>query len=108
MKTPSLEEQVLALSPRQLAEFRMRFSDAVAGMLKKNPSRFPMTDWTKSLIKEATALPSQDISKLIESLTELEASTWDAQIENDSRSGALDFLAQEALKEYNEGKTDPL
>ena len=86
----------------------MRFSNAVAGMLKKNPSRFPMADWTKALIKEATALPLQDISKLIESLAELEASTWDAQIENDSRSGALDFLAQETLKEYNEGKTDPL
>ena len=56
MKTLSLEEQILALVPRQLAESK----------------------------------------------------AWDAQIKNDSRSGALDFLAQEALKNTMKEKTELL
>ena len=53
-------------------------------------------------------LPPQDFKQLREWFEELEAQKWDEQIERDAKSGKLDKLAEQALKDYREGKAREL
>jgi hypothetical protein len=49
------------------------------------------------------------IAKLTDKeLAELRAFIWDRDIERDAASGRLDYLANEAIEEFRDGKTRPL
>jgi len=53
--------------------------------------------------KEIEALPKQEYINLRLWFAEKDWDIWDKQIEEDSNSGKLDFLAKEALQEKNNG-----
>ena len=53
---------------------------------------------------EIEALPRKEYLKLVSWFTEKDWSIWDKQIEEDSQSGSLDFLIDEALNEKVTGK----
>lgn len=60
---------------------------------------------TASEIKtEIEALPHKEYVKLVSWLTERDWGCWDKQIAEDSQSGSLDFLIDEALNEKATGK----
>ena len=50
------------------------------------------------------ALPKKDYVELRQWFSERDWQTWDRQIEEDSKSGKLDFLVKEALDEKDQGK----
>ncbi|MFQ5675082.1 MAG: hypothetical protein ACE5G1_04225 [bacterium] len=49
-------------------------------------------------------LPENEYVQLRQWFSEKDWQKWDRQIENDSKSGKLDFLIKEALDEKNKGK----
>lgn len=51
--------------------------------------------------KEIEALPQQEYINLRQWFAEKDWEIWDKQIEEDSNSGKLDFLAKEAMQEKN-------
>ena len=53
-------------------------------------------------------LPPQDFKQLRKWFEELEAQKWDEQIERDAKSGKLDKIAEQALKDYRTGKAREL
>jgi hypothetical protein len=53
-------------------------------------------------------LPPQDFKQLREWFEELESQKWDEQIERDAKSGKLDKIAEQALKDYRAGKAREL
>lgn len=53
-------------------------------------------------------LPPEQVAQIRAWLDEREAAAWDAQIEQDERSGRLAALAQRALAEHKAGRTKPL
>ncbi|MFZ4397454.1 MAG: hypothetical protein ACOYOU_17720 [Kiritimatiellia bacterium] len=56
-------------------------------------------------IEHAVAeLAPSELSRLTAWLREYDAKVWDGQMEDDSKSGRLDFLFEEAEKERNVGK----
>ncbi len=54
--------------------------------------------------KEIEQLPKQEYVNLRQWFAEKDWEAWDKQIEEDSNSGKLDFLAKEALQEKNNDK----
>ena len=58
--------------------------------------------------KEIDALPKQEYVNLRQWFAEKDWEIWDKQIEEDSNSGKLDFLAKEALQEKNNGSLKAL
>jgi hypothetical protein len=54
--------------------------------------------------KAIKQLPPQDFKTLLAWLDEVRADLWDKQIEADAKAGKLDELAEQALKEFKEGK----
>jgi hypothetical protein len=54
--------------------------------------------------KEIEALPKQEYIHLRQWFAEKDWEIWDKQIEEDSNSGKLDFLAKEAMQEENNRK----
>jgi hypothetical protein len=48
-------------------------------------------------------LSPQELSRLAEWVLDLDEEHWDEQIERDIAAGKLDFLAQEALTEFEAG-----
>ncbi len=55
-----------------------------------------------------TQLSPKDFDRLREWFEEFEAQQWDEQIERDAKSGKLDKIAEEALKDYRAGKATEL
>jgi hypothetical protein len=53
---------------------------------------------------EIEALPHQEYLKLVSWFSERDWNIWDKEIEEDSRSGKLDFLISEALEEKSSRK----
>lgn len=51
--------------------------------------------------KEIEALPKQEYINLRQWFAKKDWEIWDKQIEEDSNSGKLDFLAKEAMQEKN-------
>jgi hypothetical protein len=49
-------------------------------------------------------LSPQDLSNLADWVLDLDDRYWDEQIERDIEAGKLDFLAEEALLEFEAGK----
>ncbi|MCW5852832.1 MAG: hypothetical protein KIT87_22360 [Anaerolineae bacterium] len=62
----------------------------------------------KELQREITQLPPSELAELTEWFEEFLAQTWDKQIEQDSQSGRLDALIQQAEQEYEAGRYKPL
>jgi hypothetical protein len=54
------------------------------------------------------ALPRKEFAELRDWLLDQDWTAWDAQIEEDSKSGKLDTLIAEAQAEYKSGKARPL
>jgi hypothetical protein len=48
-------------------------------------------------------LSPQELSQLADWVLDLDEQRWDEQIEQDAAAGKLDFLAQEALAEFETG-----
>jgi hypothetical protein len=60
-------------------------------------------------IEEAiTQLSPEDYARFREWFEEYEAGQWDKQIERDAKSGKLDKIAEQALKDYRAGKAREL
>lgn len=53
-------------------------------------------------------LPEEDLRKFREWFAEFDATLWDAEFAQDASSGALESLADEALRDRDEGRTRPL
>lgn len=64
---------------------------------------------TLAQIEQAVlTLRNDDFQRLYHWMRELDHHAWDRQIEEDSNSGALDWLANQAIEEYRQGKTRSL
>ena len=59
------------------------------------------------IIEQLPKLTDAERRAIIQKLRELDAEAWDREFEEDAKSGKLDRVAEEALKEYHAGKTKP-
>jgi hypothetical protein len=58
------------------------------------------------IMEQVRELPPEEVFRLGQMIEELEEQLWDREIERDARPGGpLDKLAQEAIRESEEGKT---
>ncbi len=57
----------------------------------------------EELKAQIESLPSEDFAELYRWLAEKDGERWDAEIENDSEAGRLDFLIREAREEKAQG-----
>jgi hypothetical protein len=53
-------------------------------------------------------LPEEDLRQFRKWFAEFDATVWDAEFAEDASSGALESLADEALRDRDEGRTRPL
>jgi hypothetical protein len=60
------------------------------------------------LEQEIRALSADELTELRRWFIEYDAEAWDREIEADVRSGKLDGLADEALRDHAEGRTKRL
>jgi hypothetical protein len=59
-------------------------------------------------IEEAVAnLPKPELDKFRLWFEKFDAEVWDKQFEDDVRKGKLDQLADQALKDFEEGRVQP-
>ena len=58
----------------------------------------------KEIKESIEKLSPEDFEKLRKWIVEKHWEVWDKQIEKDSQAGRLDFLIEEAEKEFKEGK----
>ena len=58
--------------------------------------------------KSIAALSDQELKELASWFEELRWQRWDRQLEDDVKAGRLDRLADEALADFNAGRTRPL
>ena len=54
--------------------------------------------------QEISQLPIEDINKFSQWLGEFKADLWDKQIEEDILAGRLDAFAEEAMRDFEEGR----
>lgn len=59
----------------------------------------------ETIEREIRKLTEKELSEFRQWFAEFDADIWDAQIESDAAAGKLDKLAQEALEEYEVGKS---
>ena len=57
------------------------------------------------LEQEIRELSDKELAQLRRWFIEYDAEAWDREIEADAKSGKLDRLADEALRDYAEGRT---
>ncbi len=62
----------------------------------------------RAIEKAITSLNPQDLSEFRQWYMEFDAEAWDRQIEQDAASGAIDSLADEALRKHRAGETREL
>jgi hypothetical protein len=58
--------------------------------------------------KAIPKLSSEERTRLLKLLEEMDAAEWDRQFEEDVKAGKLDKLAEEALEEHKKGLTREL
>ena len=58
--------------------------------------------------QEVQALSPEDLARFRAWFLEFDWTAWDHQIEQDARTGRLDALAEQALRDHAAGKTKPL
>ncbi len=59
----------------------------------------------EAIIAAIAELPPEQVAQVRAWLRDRDEAEWDAQIEQDERSGRLDALADRALAEYRAGRT---
>jgi hypothetical protein len=57
------------------------------------------------LEQEIRALSEEELAQLRRWFIEYDAEAWDREIEADAKAGKLDRLAEEALRDFAEGRT---
>jgi hypothetical protein len=62
----------------------------------------------KDIEKAIIELAPGEIAELADWFAEFQATAWDAQIEEDSRSGKLDALIAQANREFDAGRSTQL
>ena len=62
----------------------------------------------EQLEREIAALTEAELAEFRRWYAEFDAAVWDRQLEADARSGALDRLADEALREHRAGQSRAL
>jgi hypothetical protein len=62
----------------------------------------------KELEKAVSALPPEELREFRQWFEKFEAALWDQQFEEDAKSGRLDRVAEQAIKDYRKGKFKPL
>ena len=62
----------------------------------------------QELEKAVTQLPSPELAQFTAWFEEYQADLWDKQIEQDALSGRLDALAEQANREFEAGRCQPL
>lgn len=62
-----------------------------------------MMSTVKQIEAEILKLSPQELSQLANWVLDLDEQRWDEQIKQDIEAGKLDFLAQEALAEFEAG-----
>lgn len=67
-----------------------------------------MTTTVAQIEKAVLTLSDDDFRHLYAWMVELDQQKWDRQIEEDSQTGALDELANQALLEYRQGRATRL
>jgi hypothetical protein len=53
-------------------------------------------------------MSSEELARFRKWFAEFDGDAWDKQIEEDAAAGKLDFLREEALAEYREGRATPI
>lgn len=59
----------------------------------------------KALEERVSALSPEELAEFRRWFAEFDAAAWDRQIERDVKTGKLDALADEALRDHAAGKT---
>jgi hypothetical protein len=54
----------------------------------------------EALTKRISALSANELAKFRRWFADFDAAAWDSQIERDAKSGKLDVLAQEAVRDH--------
>jgi len=62
----------------------------------------------EELEEQIRGLSRDDLARIRELVLELDWELWDQQIEDDSKAGKLDALAEEAMTEHRAGRTRQL
>lgn len=62
----------------------------------------------EELEEQIRGLSRDDLARIRELVLELDWELWDQQIEDDSKAGKPDALAEEAMKEHRAGRTRQL
>lgn len=62
----------------------------------------------EELEDQIRGLSREDLARIRDLVQELDWEACDQQIEDDSRDGKLDALAQEAMEDYRAGRTRPI
>ena len=53
-------------------------------------------------------LPASEVAKLAKWFEEFQARVWDQQLEQDAEAGRLDALLEQAEKDFEQGRCEPL
>jgi hypothetical protein len=59
----------------------------------------------EALEKRISALSAEELAEFRQWFAEFDAAAWDLQIERDAKTGKLDALADEALRDHAAGKS---
>ncbi len=53
-------------------------------------------------------LPASEVAKLAKWFEEFQARVWDQRLEQDAEAGRLDALMEQAEKDFEQGRCEPL
>lgn len=62
----------------------------------------------EAIEKQIQELSEEELSLFRQWFAEFDAALWDRQLERDADAGKLDTLAEEALRQHEQGKTTKL
>ena len=62
----------------------------------------------QEIIENIQKLPKEELKSLFRWIEEFEQKLWDQEFEEDVKSGKLDKLAEQAIKDYKAGKCQEL
>lgn len=62
----------------------------------------------KEIESAIARLPPSELAKLAEWFAEYQAQVWDRRLERDAKAGRLDALIEEAEREFEQGRCEPL
>jgi hypothetical protein len=76
--------------------------------VRKDYRIFALMSTVKDIEAAVSRLSPEDLSSFRTWFTEFDAEMWDRQFEKDVAAGRLDSLAEEALRDLNEGRCTDL